>query len=1373
MKYKTFIYSIIFLTILQLFSPLMVNFSESGINIQKNEVLAAENRAEIKDENADAFLVISGFNDNADITKSGNIEITSYTGPNYKINNVKVEFIIDEKEKGCPSENLTLFETQSLSNKSANSKELSGFESTKTIAQVYLKSVYTNISIPTGFNKSCIENNAGFDGYGHYKFTYEVEDKNGSKVTKEEQTNIGEAIEKIADKKFKINDNSGGVPFVSTQGQNGENFDVSWGLLSTNPELVAGSVKAEQSIFGDKKYIIDKTCPFIFSTNKPTKITLNYLHSGNNTFTFYEYICTTKINKVQYKPGIINGQELYTLAYEYGPHKSVSLRFSLPINGKVHSFKPLWDSSNKNTTNKETCVVDWCLQEFSVNPGVLSKKDQEIYLQAKISILLSGNNVEKFKPFVDRNKDNIASNGDTPGNWVSFLGENSNDTTINIEDRPAKDGNGFYLVWGTENNHTVKDSTHNEINLSPYLFGENFAPSEIIQGKSGMTFEVPVGPLEYGKVYYFKLFGRDAGEGFFDLTNDGYSDQVVKTVDQKLDDITQQAREELISGGETLTNIEWMPSCEPESPSTWFTGCLVVGFYHLVFVPTAYLLTVAGSIMDWVLLYSIKPDAYTVGYIKDSWRFVRDVMNLGFIFMLIYLAFKVMLGVGKGTKQLIVNTVIIATVINFSYPLATVVIDVSNITARQLYYNAFNKKDGDGKPVGLSTMVAAGFNPQRLISGAGEQGKTAEERDNNKGTIFMIILMGVAFNIIAMIIFLKVALQFVYRILGLVFAIILSPVAIFSYSLAPETRSKLKMVGFEEWMSGLIKDSFKAPIFLFLILILALFVNNTPFANMFKDGVDGIDWWMSMLIPFMMIVGFLGLISKITKEMSSSLADLAGGMVMKGIGAVAGVAMGGAALVGSSYIGKAATKLASSEMGQRIMDRAANGSFIAKAQTKILRKAQTGSFDLRQTGIGNAVSKETGANFNALTSKIDSVAGALGSTRGLSTGMLAGGYLAGVDRKNKQRDEFVKMLEYNKSQISDAEDQKDSKEKEKEKAQEQEREHKENIAEMERELRDREEEKRRTDKTYNDSVKIEDDRIKENERIVSSVEKLENLLAKKSDLLSRTPTAPTNELDNQIARLENTLSGGAGGLITTDPITRISTGTISLSTLSTTSTNDLNDARRTKNMTVDDYNRPGGTKDQQKNRIDMVKNSIDAEKDILKSTEESTRNLTKEINALTKSIENIKKNRENAFKQSVRNKSGHIYGRETYQSKMDAKVEAEPLANRAAKRAELEAEFTSTFGNMADEMRNVITSIDSRSNTVNTKYIRNQTIATAALGSAIGLFTGGLAGLAAGAGVGGVVGAARSYQPGNESYGTSHTEWRPEVRDTYTPPTNS
>jgi hypothetical protein len=703
------------------------------------------------------------------------------------------------------------------------------------------------------------------------------------------------------------------------------------------------------------------------------------------------------------------------------------------------------------------------------------------------------------------------------------------------------------------------------------------------------------------------------------------------------------------------------------------------------------------------------------------------------------------LGASSSAKQSIVNTLIVATVINFSYPLTTIIIDASNITARQLYYNAFNKQDEDGKPLSLSGAAAKGYNPQKIIIEGMEKNPTFD-KEENPGTIFMILLVGVIFNVIAIFMFIKLALQFIYRIIGLIFAIILSPLAIFSYSLSDSQRSKLKFVEFDEWLNGLLTDAFKAPVFLFLMMILILFVNNNPFEAVFGPDVNGLEWWVSLIVPFMLIVAFFKVITSITKGMTSQLAQLAGGAVMQMVGAVSGVAAGGIGLAGAGIIGKGMGKLAESKMGQRIMDRSVNNKglsgFIAKQQVKAMRGMQGGSYDIRQTGVMNAVSKESGADFNLGTKFVDKGLGAVGlGAYGLSTGMRAGGYMAQGDRVNKEREEYLKLVQHDKILENKLKDKKDVIEDTKDDIKEEIENIKEPIEEekknREAELRDQKALQQEKTSQLKDAEKYKTDA----DEALKAIESLEDLIAKRLDIIAKTPpgtTPSTNEIDNQIARLEQKVTSNTSDTAktaATDP----RTGVIDRGILITEAKQE---AERNKSRSKTLVN---GRKDQLKEASDGVKTTEDNIRELdrrLRTETEPLQTRLKELDAdlgeINKAIENVRNNRSNVLAHKVRNKSGRIYRRKTYRENLDGSARAYSTKQDRA--------FSTASGgdDLRDEMSSIVTGQEERSNQRRSYPVRGWRHVT----------------------VNGQT---------NETYRSSRDadNYRPDTQDAYTPPNNS
>ena len=1354
MKRKAFGFITIFLVIFQMFSPWMVDVSKEGIGLKTNIAQAASVRNKVASENSDAFLIVTGITDNT------NISVSAFTDPNHKILSIdSIEYIREDSnttETGCPTGNTIIISNPDLV-KPVPVSSFAGLGLDNTEARGYLKQDF--IFPINNFLEKCIED-ATFsaDQYGHYKFTYKTTDVNGKNQNRTESTNTGDAVEDLTDSILK----SETIVYIMMVPGAGDSFNVEWGRMRetefTDDEVISGNgYLGSLSVKGASNLTLSDDKTVRTKGSKPVK----FLQTGEE-----KNIYTLKRSEsVNIKP---RNDGTYELSTNWGEAKATSIYDPKQNLGTQFSWATL-----NTTTQQEISIpfsnADYIMKDYSIKKLTPANLNGQSVLDIDISMLISSTESRSFIAWSDIDGDKKASSRDIPGgDWDNFTRDFNNPE---IDKRSAKEGNGFYLLYSATNKTPeVGAAGVNEINLNPYIFGEKVYSPIINESKTGMVFGLEPLTVEKNKTYYFRLYAKDHDDAFSDA---GYTKTISLTIPN---DIQQESRggATLIESGEDAGGgPSWLPVCDALKAETWVQGCIVQGFYYLIFVPTSYLLAAAGSVLDFVLAYSIQSDAYKVGYIVDSWRFVRDACNLFFIFMLIYLAFKMMLGVGSGTKQLIVNTLIVATVINFSYPLTTVVIDVSNITARQLYYNAFNKQDEDGKPLSLSAAAAKGYDPQRIVlEGVGDRGKEIVE--NEKGSIFMILLVGVIFNVIAMLIFLKLALQFIYRILGLIFAIILSPIAVFSLSLSPGQRSGLKMAGFETWIKGLMDDAFKAPVFLFLIMILLLFVNNNPFKNVFKEGVNGIDWWLSIIVPFMMIVGFFKLIEDVTKGMTSAISEKTGGAIIKGVGAVVGVAAGGAALAGAGIIGKGMGKLAEGKMGQRIMDRSVNkgiGGGIAKLQVKAMRAMQGGSYDIRQTGAMNAVSRESKADFNMGTRIIDRGLGMVGAGAvGLSTGMTAGGYMALGDRRNKEREEYLKLVGHDRNLESRLEDKKEVLGDKKKDAEKQKESKEEEIRIAEREIRNKEEEIRiaeRETRNKEEEVKNKENLKKKSTEDFEEYEKLEQLIQKRKD--TKDGKKPTNEIDLQIERLEAKLTNGAGGLVDkTGTDTKLTTnyavtkGSVAL--IRDNAKKEVDDAKKA----VDDAKKAVDTK---KDEVAKTKKDIDAKREDIKKIGDNIKDLDKGINELTKAIENVKNNRANAYAHKIRNKSGHIYNRATYEQEMDGTARSFNGAQTTAFSSDGQP---GSGEDLRNEMRNIVTDVSNRPSGLNTARSARVIITNTALGAVAGAFTGGAfnavaMGAGIGAGTGGIVGVARTYRPENENFRNSgdSSRWRPNVSDGY------
>ncbi len=95
--------------------------------------------------------------------------------------------------------------------------------------------------------------------------------------------------------------------------------------------------------------------------------------------------------------------------------------------------------------------------------------------------------------------------------------------------------------------------------------------------------------------------------------------------------------------GETST----LPPCSIFSADTW-GGCIARGFYYIFFVPTSFLFSLSGQLMDFSMAYTLNSANYGKtadgsSFVEKGWTITRDLSNLLFIVILMYIAINIIL----------------------------------------------------------------------------------------------------------------------------------------------------------------------------------------------------------------------------------------------------------------------------------------------------------------------------------------------------------------------------------------------------------------------------------------------------------------------------------------------------------------------------------------------------------------------------------------------------------------------------------------------------------------------------------------------------------------------------------------------------------
>lgn len=360
---------------------------------------------------------------------------------------------------------------------------------------------------------------------------------------------------------------------------------------------------------------------------------------------------------------------------------------------------------------------------------------------------------------------------------------------------------------------------------------------------------------------------------------------------------------------------------------SWYnpTGCLLRILYVLLNVVASFLLAISAMFFNAMIAISISSKLISSStFISEGWVVVRDLSNIFFILILLYIAFQTILGLGGhggGPKKMIAQVIIMALLINFSMFFTKVIIDSSNILALVFYnriqtettemvsgkkqerpYDSVAKSEMTGLVErDLSGGIVNAFDITKTLDGeffskaqtTVVDGKVIED-DVPFGTILSLIIISGAIMLYAAYTFLIAGLSFLGRLIELWVLIIFSPFAFMS-SVVPKL-SHIEGIGWEQWLKKLLSVSFMAPIFMFFMYLIFKLV-NTPifdFIDKEKDGSTLIRM-LSIVIPALILMALL----KKATEFARKGGGQFGEAVISGAKMVGGLAIGGAALGGA------------------------------------------------------------------------------------------------------------------------------------------------------------------------------------------------------------------------------------------------------------------------------------------------------------------------------------------------------------------------------------------------------------------------------------------------------------------------------------------
>lgn len=306
-------------------------------------------------------------------------------------------------------------------------------------------------------------------------------------------------------------------------------------------------------------------------------------------------------------------------------------------------------------------------------------------------------------------------------------------------------------------------------------------------------------------------------------------------------------------------------------------SCMLLPVYAFTVGLGSFVAAVGAYFFNLSAQLTLSSTAYALGFITDGWKAVRDIANMAFILILIYIAVNVMLQAETAkTMQTLAGVIFIALIINFSFFLTRVVIDTGNIAAVQVY-NAIPNVVTDG--AGSSTKPGVKDLTASIMNAVGVHkllGTAAFDKfqDNTSGvtefiTLLIIYLMMGAMYFILAAAFVSVGIKFVFRIAILWLTIIASPLALIA-RVTPGLKSR-----YGAWQDMLISHAFYPLVFLFIFWIIVKFadglnisqalvnyITNSQIPDAKGSGIyqlAGLIGDISIRLGFIVIMLFLGM----------------------------------------------------------------------------------------------------------------------------------------------------------------------------------------------------------------------------------------------------------------------------------------------------------------------------------------------------------------------------------------------------------------------------------------------------------------------------------------------------------------------------------
>jgi len=375
----------------------------------------------------------------------------------------------------------------------------------------------------------------------------------------------------------------------------------------------------------------------------------------------------------------------------------------------------------------------------------------------------------------------------------------------------------------------------------------------------------------------------------------------------------------------------------------------VVGIAALIFKGASWFMMSMGAILDYAISRTVDSNTYgNLAAVKTGWTIIRDMSNMFFIFVLLYIAIMTILGLAGGSvKRWLANIIIAALLINFSLFLTQVVIDAGNVLAVG-FWSKIQTVQGPDTVSSASAQFLQGFRIQTTWDNKDAKDPTAKMEDLPAETRLMIYGGGAMLMFIAGYVFLAGAIMMIIRTVTLIIVMIVSPFAFLGFALP-------KGGGFaQQWLSKLLGAAFVAPAFIFMLYISSVIIQTSDISKL--TGADSSSLALALsgnsahwdiLYNYLVMIILLLASLTVAQSVGNGVGSSASGWAKKAIGVGAGLGIAGAAVGGRQVVGRAGRRLAESDAVNKLAARKGIMGTLGRGLKATGDVAQKSTFDLR------------------------------------------------------------------------------------------------------------------------------------------------------------------------------------------------------------------------------------------------------------------------------------------------------------------------------------------------------------------------------------------------------------------------------------------